>query len=157
MTEGESPPRGRADGPLLRSMARVLTGLHRSILRLSGGRVAGSLGGRTVVVLATQGRRSGRSRETALFGFPDDTSWLVVASNGGTAAPPQWFLNLQATPEARLRVRGRVAQVHARVLRPAEKELHWDRLVAAYRGYQKYQDSTDRDIPVVRLEPLPAR
>jgi hypothetical protein len=39
---------------------------------------------------------------------------------------------------------------------PEEKAALWPRLVAMYRDYADYQSRTDREIPVVVLEPLQA-
>lgn len=145
--------RGRTDNAVTRTAQRLLTTLHRTVLRASGGRLGGRVGGNAVVVLTTTGRSSGKPRPTPLFGYPDGADWVVVASNGGTAGHPQWFRNLQADPIASITVAGRTTEVRAEVLTGAERQRQWKRAAASYSGYDGYQRATDRDIPVVRLVP----
>ena len=143
--------RGRSFGTAERLVQRAVTALHTAAFQWSRGRVGASLLGNPVAVLTTTGRKSGQQRPTPLFAYPDGKDFIVVASNGGTATAPAWFLNLQAHPEATLKVAGGQYRVTAEVLSPAEKQTWWPRLTARYRGYAAYQAKTDRDIPVVRL------
>ena len=43
--------------------------------------------------------------------------------------------------------------MRARVATPAERTRLWPRVVDLYGGYQDYQERTDREIPLVILEP----
>ena len=45
--------------------------------------------------------------------------------------------------------------VHARS--PEERARLWPKVVAAYRGYEGYQRRTEREIPIVVLEPSTTR
>ena len=84
----------------------------------------------------------------------DGANLVIVASQGGMAKNPLWFGNLQANPETRVHLKGeRARPVRARVASPAEKSELWPRLVDLYADYEKYQTWTDREIPVVILEP----
>ena len=111
------------------------------------------MAGNQVVVLVTTGRRSGAIRRTPLFAFRDDADYLVVASNGGTARHPDWYLNLIAAPDAELQLGPRSWPVRASVLDQDEKARWWPTVVDHYSGYAGYQKATDRDIPMVRLSP----
>jgi deazaflavin-dependent oxidoreductase (nitroreductase family) len=52
------------------------------------------------LLLTTVGARTGLRRTVILGGFPDgEDAWLVVASNGGAATHPAWFLNMARHPE----------------------------------------------------------
>jgi hypothetical protein len=44
--------------------------------------------------------------------------------------------------------------MRARTASAAEKAALWPSIVAIYKGYDDYQRGTERDIPVVILEPL---
>jgi F420H(2)-dependent quinone reductase len=149
-----SAGRGR---PYPRAVARVqraLAGLHSGIYRLSGGRLGGRIAGSPVLVLVTTGRRTRAERHTPLLYLPDGEDLVIVASNGGTASHPAWWLNLQADPRAGVILADRRLPVVA--MQAAGDDWHelWNRLVRMYPGYAEYQRKTDRDIPVVRLRPM---
>ena len=78
---------------------------------------------------------------------------VVVGSNGGTATPPAWWLNLMAQPEATVEVGARKVRVRAEEAGPEEKARLWPKLVAVYGGYEDYRRRTDREIPVLVLHP----
>jgi deazaflavin-dependent oxidoreductase (nitroreductase family) len=106
----------------------------------------------TVALLTTTGRKSGKKRITPLiYGVHGDVH-MVVASNGGSPAPPTWYLNLQADPEAELQVLGDRFKVRARDATSEEKPALWKTMTAQWPYYDDYQRNTDREIPVVVLE-----
>jgi deazaflavin-dependent oxidoreductase (nitroreductase family) len=88
-----------------------------------------------------------------LLYVPDGDRFVVVGSNGGDDRPPAWWLNLQASPDARVQAgRGR-HRVRARQAQGAELAGLWERLERSYRYYADYRRRTSREIPVVVLEP----
>ena len=109
--------------------------------------------GTKILILFTKGRKSGEERSHALI-FEDweDDAHLVVASKGGTDAPPAWFLNLQADPTAEIQIKGDRFPVRARVATDEEKPEMWAKMTAAWPDYDDYQSKTDRPIPVVVLQ-----
>ncbi|MBM7507616.1 nitroreductase family deazaflavin-dependent oxidoreductase [Nocardioides salarius] len=109
--------------------------------------------GTTVLILFTTGRRSGEPRTNALIFRPWGDAYLVIASKGGADSPPAWFLNLSDDPEVEVQVKDRRIPVRARVATPDEKPEMWRTMVEAWPDYDDYQASTDREIPVVVLEP----
>ncbi len=111
--------------------------------------------GMDVLFLTTIGRTSGRQRETPLAWFADgDDAWLIVASAGGSANNPDWYLNLAAHPEkAWIELADRRLPVVARKLEGLRREECWQRIIAAQPRYAKYQAKTDRELPVIRLTP----
>ncbi|GAC1329295.1 MAG: nitroreductase family deazaflavin-dependent oxidoreductase [Mycobacteriales bacterium] len=149
----EAGTRGRSFPSAARQMQKLATALHRTVYAASGGRLGASIGGNQVVVLVTTGRRSGATRRTPLFAYKDDADYLVVASNGGTAKHPDWYLNLTAVPDAKIQLGQRSWPVRASVLDHDEKARWWPTVVEHYKGYAAYQQATDRDIPMVRLSP----
>jgi len=133
---------------------KTMSQVHRAIVHLSGGRLLGSAFGMPVVELHTVGRKSGLPRSTMLTAPVIDGDRLVlVASKGGDDRDPDWYRNLMAHPEVEVTVDGGRRPMLARRASAAEKAELWPRVVAAYRGYGSYQRRTERDIPVVILEP----
>lgn len=133
---------------------RFWTGLHRTVFTASRGRILGKAMGMPVVMLTTTGRRSGLPRRTMLTAPVVDGDMLVlVASYGGDDRHPAWFLNLLENPEVTAMVGGTTRRMRARVASAEEKERLWPSVTEAYKGYAGYQRRTDRDIPLVLLEP----
>ena len=137
--------------------ARVLTGLHELVFRATDGRLLGRAAGMPVVMLTTTGRRSGKPRTTMLTSpVQEGDRVMLVASYGGDDRDPAWFLNLREHPEVEVTMLGRRRPMRARVATADEKAELWPRVTKAYRGYGAYQQRTERDIPVVILEPADA-
>ena len=133
---------------------RLGTGLHRTVFCASGGRLLGRAGGMPVAILTTTGRRSGRARRTMLtVPVSDGERAVLIASYGGDSRHPAWFLNLVAEPNVNLTMGGRERPMRAREASAEERAQLWPRVVDAYRGYAAYQRRTDRQIPIVVLEP----
>jgi deazaflavin-dependent oxidoreductase (nitroreductase family) len=106
------------------------------------------------LVLTHVGRRSGRRFETPLLYLEQGRDLVVVASQGGLPRNPQWYANLQAHPDTTVSLRGeRDRPVRARTVTPDERAVLWPRLVELYADFAKYQKWTERQIPVVVLEP----
>jgi deazaflavin-dependent oxidoreductase (nitroreductase family) len=82
----------------------------------------------------------------------DGPALAVVASNLGSDRPPAWWLNLQARPEAHVRLGPEVRRVRAREATADERAALWPRFVELYSDYAVYERSTDRPIPIVLLE-----
>jgi deazaflavin-dependent oxidoreductase (nitroreductase family) len=108
--------------------------------------------GTEILILFTTGRRSGRQRSHALIFREHDGAYLVVASKGGSDAPPAWFVNLQADPDVEVQIKGDRFRARARVATPAEKPAMWAKMVGVWPDYDQYQTKTSREIPVVVLE-----
>ena len=145
--------RGRPYGGAITAVQRAATKLHSFVYRATSGRLGGSLAGGPVLLLTTTGRKSGEERTVPLLYIRDGESFVIVGSNGGTAAHPAWWLNLKANPLAKLEVGKRRLRARAEEAGPEEKKRLWPRLVEMYGGYESYRRRTDRDIPVVLLHP----
>ena len=136
------------------SAARAVNLLHRSVLRLSGGRVGDRGFGMPVVMLETVGRKTGKQRTTVLTSpVQEDGRVVIVASYGGDDRHPSWYLNLRDNPDVSLTMAGETRRMRARTASPDERAELWPKVVAAYKGYGQYQTRTDREIPLVILEP----
>ena len=119
----------------------------------SDGRVGARSSQGPMLLLTTIGRRTGQPRTNPLLFMRDDDNFVVVASNGGRAEPPAWYLNLQAEPKATVRDGRRRFDVVAEMPADDEREELWRRLHEFYAGWSHYQTLTDRELPVVRLRP----
>jgi deazaflavin-dependent oxidoreductase (nitroreductase family) len=134
-------------------LGNAAVGVHRSIYRLSGGRILGGFGGMPVIELTTTGAKSGKQRTTMLtVPLRYQGHRVVVASKGGAPESPAWYHNLVANPQVTVTEKGESTELRARVLTPEEREQAWPKIVAAYKGYGGYQEKTSRTIPVVVLE-----
>ena len=119
----------------------------------TGGVEGGTLQGKPVIILTTRGRHSGKVRKTPLMRVEHDGAYAVVASMGGAPKHPVWYLNLTASPDVTLQDGPNVYQMRAREVHGDEKARWWAVAVAAWPAYADYQAKTDRQIPVVVLEP----
>ncbi len=108
--------------------------------------------GTSVLILTTTGRRSGEQRSTPLIYGKHGEDHLVVASKGGAEEHPAWYLNLDASSEVAVQVRGDRFTAHARTATREAKRTLWPIMVERWSAYDEYQAKTDRDIPVVVLE-----
>lgn len=108
--------------------------------------------GTTVLLLTTKGRKSGKSYTTPLIYQRYGDHYLVVASKGGDPDHPEWYKNLVAGPDVEVQVLGERFKARARTADDAEKPEMWGVMTRTWPDYDKYQQKTDRQIPVVVLE-----
>lgn len=108
--------------------------------------------GMPTLLLTTRGRKSGLLRRTALIYGRDGDRHLLVASNGGSAQHPAWYLNLTAHPDVTVQVGGDTFGARARVATPQEKRELWPVMAKVFPRYDTYQEATERDLPLVILE-----
>lgn len=136
--------------PLLR---RVMGG-HTQIYRLTRGRIGHRFPGMApMLLLDHRGARSGTVRTSPLVYIEDGRNLVLVASKGGHPRNPGWYHNLRANPDTTVRVGAEIRPVRAHVATAAERTRLWPMAVAAYSGYEGYQARTEREIPLVVLEP----
>jgi F420H(2)-dependent quinone reductase len=136
--------------PLLR---RVMGG-HTAVYRATHGLIGHRFPGQPPVLLLDHvGARSGTRRTSPLVYGRDGENLVLVASKGGYPKHPAWFHNLLASPDATVQVGSRMLNVHARVAEGEERERLWSLMVGVYGGYEDYRRRTEREIPLVVLEP----
>lgn len=115
---------------------------------------AASVQGREVVVVTMIGAKSGRPRRVPLMRVEHDGSYLAVASKGGAPEHPQWVASIRKNPDQVSVLDGTTeTQMTSRELSGQEREIWWERGVAAFPSYADYQAKTERLIPVFLLEP----
>ena len=112
--------------------------------------------GLPVVIVTNRGARSGKLRKTPLMRVEHEGRYAAVASQGGAPTHPAWYENLKADPHVEVQD-GPVRQdMRARELSGEEREQWWERAVVAFPSYAAYQRKTERQIPVLVLEPAEA-
>lgn len=109
--------------------------------------------GTTILLLTTRGRASGENRTTPLIFRSDGEASVVVASKGGAPEHPDWYKNLEALPEATIQIKGERIAVTARTASGPERDRLWELVTEVWPPYDDYQRRTERQIPVVVLEP----
>jgi F420H(2)-dependent quinone reductase len=132
------------------------TRAHVALFRASRGRLGRHWRGAPVLLLNHIGRKSGQPRTLPLIYLKDGQNLVLVASKGGSHKHPVWWLNLRERPSTTVELDGDKRAVVARQASAEEKERLWPRLCEIYSPYEDYQRRTERDIPVVILEPAGA-
>jgi len=133
---------------------KTMNTIHRNMLKLSGGRFGWSADGMPVLELTTTGRKSGEPRSVMLTTPHQDGDTLaLVASRGGDDRHPAWFLNLRDNPAVKVRMKDQTRDMTARIATADERAELWPKITGDQKRYAGYQSKTDREIPVVLLEP----
>lgn len=142
--------------PTIKSPRWFLTtfsGLHKGWYRLTGGRLGRTFHGAPLVLLTTTGRKSGEERTWPLLALRDGDAYLFAASNSGHDHHPAWYLNLEANPAVTVRDGGTTLHGHARITTGSERTEKYQRFIDVFDNYAKYEQATERQIPVVVVEP----
>jgi deazaflavin-dependent oxidoreductase (nitroreductase family) len=126
------------------------------VFRANAGDVS-ALGVRDVLLLTTAGRHTGQPHTVPVMFKQRDAALLVIASNGGAAADPDWYLNLVRVPEVSIELGAETFAAVARTAVGAEREALWEDLIESHPFFIGHQLGTDREIPLVLLEGLAAR
>ena len=133
---------------------KTMNAVHRGLIKLTGGRVGWQVA-MPVLELTTTGRKSGQPRSVLLTSpHQEGDTWVVVASRGGDDTHPAWFLNLRDKPEVEVSLKGGPKQpMRARIADAGERARLWPKITADFKNYAQYQTKTEREIPLVFLEP----
>lgn len=117
--------------------------------------LGGGEGMLSTLLLFTTGRKSGKRSIIPLIYRPTGQGgYCVIASKGGAPSHPAWFLNLEANPGVQVQVANEKFDAVARVAEGAERKKLWQLMVDYYAPYTDYQAATQRQIPVVVLDPV---
>lgn len=149
-TRGAEVPR------LARPLMKAGMGLSHLVLGVLGDRM--KVRGQPLLLLTTVGARTGKRRHAVLARFDDPAhprAWLVVGSGAGSTRHPGWCHNLAKNPDqAWITVDKQETKARAESLTGAERDDAWKRVVSQVPGYGKYEKTTDRQIPIIRLTPV---
>lgn len=135
---------------------KAMNSAHRLLLKVTGGRVGYDAMGMPVLELTTTGRRSGEPRTVLLTAPLEEHGYpVIVASRGGDDRHPAWFLNLRDEPRVQVSIQGGPrTPMTARIVTAQERARMWPQIAEKYTNYAGYQKRTDREIPLVVLEPV---
>ncbi len=137
-------------GTAIKWMSKANTWLFKK----SGGRLGNKfLRGAEVGILTTIGRKSGEARDSPLLFLQEGRRIVLVASQGGRATNPMWYLNLRANPQITFQTKRETLELVARDATDAERDEYWPKLDAMYPDFQNYRSYTDRKIPIVICDP----
>ncbi|MGH2686995.1 MAG: nitroreductase family deazaflavin-dependent oxidoreductase [Actinomycetota bacterium] len=124
--------------------------------RANGGKVGGRFEGRKLLLLHHRGARTGVDRVNPLaYQDLSDGSFAVFGSRGGSPRNPDWYHNVQVNPEVTVELGTGTLQATARVAEGEERDRIWEKQKADVPGFADYERRTERQIPVVILEPRP--
>ena len=132
-----------------KSLIRLFTRFHVWLFEKYDGKYLGDLEGFRFCLIKVKGRKSGLTRKIVLLTIPHEEAYLLVASQGGASTHPMWYLNMKANPEIEMQIGAQKISMVVSELSKKEKDLLWGKITSAYSGYQNYQDSTEREIPVL--------
>ncbi len=156
MSTAEKPPRVPPGW-----FKHVAWRVHRGLYRMSGGRRflwgTGGKRGWGALRLTAIGRRSGEERSVILAYLEDGSNLYTLAMNGWDEGHPAWWLNLQANPDAVVRLAGQEPfPVRARAAEGDEHERLWRAWAAIDTSLDAYAATRTTPTPVVVLEPRAA-
>jgi len=122
--------------------------------RANEGKVGGDFTGAPLLLLHTTGARTGAERVNPMM-YQDlgDGRLAVFASKAGAPTNPDWYHNILANPEVTAEIGAESRRFRARPATAEEREPIWSRQKQDYPGFAEYETKTDREIPVVLLEP----
>ncbi len=122
--------------------------------RANGGRVGGNFEGAPLLLLHTTGARSGLERINPLMYQDLGGSIAVFASKAGADSHPDWYYNVVATPDVTAEIGTETRAFRAHVADATERGPIWEKQKTDYPNFAEYEASTDREIPVIVLEPV---
>jgi len=135
---------------IIKWMSRAQTWIYRK----TDGRLGGTfLQGAPVALLTTTGRKTGEPRVSPLLYLREGNRIVLIASKGGAAANPLWYLNLKANPKVSVQIKDEVLHLTARDANEQEREHYWPKMATMYTSFDDYQSWTNRVIPVVICDP----
>ena len=134
---------------------KTMNVLHKVVLKVSFGKIGWNAGGMPALELTTTGRKSGQPRAVMLTSpLQEGDTVVIVASKGGEDTHPAWYLNLVAKPEVEVSLAGAPKRAYIATVADAETRARmWPIVETTYTGYAGYQKKTDREIPLVLLNP----
>ena len=123
--------------------------------RANAGEVGGNFAGAPLLLLHTVGARSGQERVNPMM-YQDlgDGRVAVFATKAGAPTHPDWYHNLVANPYVTAEIGTETRRFHARTAASGERGPIWAKQKQDYPGFADYETRTDREIPVVILNPV---
>jgi deazaflavin-dependent oxidoreductase (nitroreductase family) len=133
-------------------LMKIFWQIHLKLYLWTSGRMVNTLRGLPVLLLTTQGKKTGLPRTKALMYLPYGKDVAVIASNLGEDKHPAWWINLKAEPTATVQIGKEQFAVRAREVEGYERDKLWRAIAEINSDYEQYRQWTSRRIPVVVLE-----
>ena len=121
----------------------------------AGQATSGPFVGRPLLLLTTEGARTGTTRTVPLVYTRDGDRYVVIASKGGSPTHPAWYHNLLAHPVVGIEVGDERFEADASVVGGAERRRLYDQQAAMMPAFAGYELKTTRVIPVIALDRRP--
>jgi F420H(2)-dependent quinone reductase len=141
-------------GGYMKLFIKVVLSIYIFLYRLTSGAIGGRMAGLKVLLLTTTGRKTGQPRISPLGYFNHEGNFVIIASNGGGERNPAWFYNLKSNPQVTIQIGKQQLAAKAEVVDTERRKQLWADLVKMAPGYEKYAQSTKREIPLVILQPI---
>jgi deazaflavin-dependent oxidoreductase (nitroreductase family) len=126
-------------------------------LRANGGHASGGpFFGRQVLILTTEGARTGEPRQAPLAYTRDGEDVVIVASMGGSPRHPAWYYNIQAHPTVTIELDGETVTTEAHIADEPERRRLYDQHASMHGSFKEYETMTERVIPVITLRRIEA-
>ena len=138
---------------LLKWVWQRANGLHVALYRMSGGKFANRIANLPILLITTFGRKSGKPYTNPLVYIKDGQDYLVSATAGGANTDPGWYRNLKTKPQAKIEVGDTTFNVQVTIAESEERTRLYEQFKAASSNFVKYEQSTRRVLPVIRLTP----
>jgi len=126
---------------------------HVRRYRETDGEVGYIWNGAPILLLTTTGRSTGEPRTTPLIFGRDGDAYVLIASQGGAPEHPGWYRNLAKDPDVEVQVKAEHVRGRARTAVGEERERLWRRMAEIWPAYDQYATRTEREIPVVVIDP----
>lgn len=120
----------------------------------NSGKVGGRFANSTILLLHTQGAKTGLARINPVVTLQDKGRYFIIASKGGADSNPDWYYNLIANPEVKIEVSTEQFQALASIAAEPERSELYEKMAAIHHGFAEYQQKTKRLIPVIILNRL---
>jgi deazaflavin-dependent oxidoreductase (nitroreductase family) len=127
--------------------------VHRTVYRLSRGRLMSKMNGMQILLLTTRGRRSGKRRTLPVAYIREGDAYALCASAAGAPHHPGWFHNASTAGEAQIQVGSERCAVQVENAEPATRDLLYARFKETSGVFAGYEQKTERTFPVLILRP----
>ena len=149
----KQPPKG-LNTPTTKRIIKWMSRANTWIYQKTDGKLGGKfLKGAPVALLTTTGRKTGEPRVSPLLFMREGNRIVLIASQGGAATNPMWYLNLKANPSVSVQIKDEVRNLIPRAATEEERAHYWPKMASMYSSFDDYQSWTDRVIPVVICDP----
>ncbi|MDG2060894.1 MAG: nitroreductase family deazaflavin-dependent oxidoreductase [SAR86 cluster bacterium] len=135
------------------SFAKIFFKTQAFVFKNTKGLFMSTITGYPICVVTMTGAKTGKLRSIPIMYVPYKEGVLIVASKGGADDHPSWYWNLRSNPEVEVILKGDKFKSEAKRITDEDKDLLWPLICDAFPNYKKYQEATERNIPVFNCQP----